>query len=205
TPEKIEEAARFYARSKPAVIQWGNAVDHGVNSFQTARAISILRAITGNLDVPGGDLLPSYPLAGQGASDITLRNRIGSQVWAKRIGAEQNQLSLFRRVLPKSLINAIIDENPYPVRGLYVHASNPLMTYTNADRTYQALKKLDFLAVSDFFMTPTAALADIVLPAATFLEYDSVVAPPYYPFAQVQQKSGTGDLPSSGHGGLIFY
>lgn len=187
-PEKIEEAARFYARSKPAVIQWGNAVDHGVNSFQTARAISILRAITGNLDVPGGDLLPSYPLAGQGASDITLRNRIGSQVWAKRIGAEQNQLPLFRRVLPKSLINAIIDENPYPVRGLYVHASNPLMTYTNADRTYQALKKVDFLAVSDFFMTPTAALADIVLPAATFLEYDSVVAPPYYPFAQVQQK-----------------
>jgi anaerobic selenocysteine-containing dehydrogenase len=79
------------------------------------------------------------------------------------------------------------------------------MTYTNADRTYQALKKLDFLAVSDFFMTPTAALADIVLPAATFLEYDSVVAPSYYPFAQVQQKSGTGDLSSSGHGGRKFY
>jgi anaerobic selenocysteine-containing dehydrogenase len=187
-PEKIEEAARFYARSKPACIQWGNAVDHGVNSFQTARAISILRAITGNLDVIGGDLLPSYPLAGQGASDITLRHRIEPQVWEKRIGAEQNQLPLFRRVLPKSLINAIIDENPYPVRCLYVHASNPLMTYTNAGRTYQALKKLDFLAVSDFFLTPTAALADIVLPAATFLEYDSVVAPPYYPFAQVQQK-----------------
>ena len=187
-PEKIEEAARFYARSKPAGIQWGNAVDHGVNSFQTARAISILRAITGNLDVIGGDLLPSYPLAGQGASDITLRNRIEPQVWEKRIGAEQNQLPLFRRVLPKNLINAIIEKNPYPVRCLYVHASNPLLTYTNAGRTYQALKKLDFLAVSDFFMTPTAALADIVLPAATSLEYDSVVAPPYYPFAQVQQK-----------------
>jgi anaerobic selenocysteine-containing dehydrogenase len=45
------------------------------------------------------------------------------------------------------------------------------------------------MAVADHFMTPTAALADIVLPAAMFLEFDSVVAPPYYPFAQIQQKA----------------
>ena len=57
----VEEAARCYARANPACIQWGNAVDHGVNSFQTARALSILKAITGNIDVPGGDLIPSYP------------------------------------------------------------------------------------------------------------------------------------------------
>lgn len=187
-PEKINDAAVFYACSKPASIQWGNAVDHGVNSFQTARALAILRAITGNLDVPGGDVLPSYPLAGQSVPDITLRDRIKPQVWEKRIGADQKQLPLFQRVLPKNLVKAILDETPYPIRCAYVHASNPLLTFTNAERTRRAFEKLDFLAVSDFFMTPTAALADIVLPAATFLEYDSVVAPPYYPFAQVQQK-----------------
>lgn len=187
-PEKINDAAVFYACSKPASIQWGNAVDHGVNSFQTARALAILRAITGNLDVPGGDVLPSYPLAGQSVPDITLRDRIKPQVWEKRIGAEQKQLPLFQRVLPKNLVKAILDETPYPIRCAYVHAANPLLTFTNAERTRRAFEKLDFLAVSDFFMTPTAALADIVLPAATFLEYDSVVAPPYYPFAQVQQK-----------------
>lgn len=163
-------------------------MDHGVNSFQTARALAILRAITGNLDVPGGDVLPSYPLAGQSVPDITLRDRIKPQVWEKRIGADQKQLPLFQRVLPKNLVKAILDETPYPIRCAYVHASNPLLTFTNAERTRRAFEKLDFLAVSDFFMTPTAALADIVLPAATFLEYDSVVAPPYYPFAQVQQK-----------------
>jgi anaerobic selenocysteine-containing dehydrogenase len=187
-PEKINDAAVFYACSKPASIQWGNAVDHGVNSFQTARALAILRAITGNLDVPGGDVLPSYPLAGQSVPDITLRDRIKPQVWEKRIGADQKQLPLFQRVLPKNLVKAILDETPYPIRCAYVHAANPLLTFTNAERTRRAFEKLDFLAVSDLFMTPTAALADIVLPAATFLEYDSVVAPPYYPFAQVQQK-----------------
>ena len=188
-PGQIEDAAEFYARSKPAVIQWGNAVDHGVNSFQTARALAILRAITGNLDGPGGDLLPSYPLAGPAAPDITLRDRIKPRMWDNRIAAEQKQLPLFQRVLPKNLIHAIINETPYPIRCAYVHASNPLLTFTNAEQTCRAFKKLDFLAVSDLFMTPTAALADIVLPAATFFEYDSVVAPPYYPVAQIQQKA----------------
>ncbi|MDX2500317.1 MAG: hypothetical protein QNL14_07375 [Deltaproteobacteria bacterium] len=57
---------------------------NGVNSFQTARALAILRAITGNLGVPGGDLLPSYPLAGPAAPDITLRDRIKPRVWDNR-------------------------------------------------------------------------------------------------------------------------
>ena len=47
---------------------------------------------------------------------------------------------------------------------------------------------LDFLVVVDLFMTPTAAVADIVLPSAGYLEFDSIVTPPYYPVAQVQQK-----------------
>jgi anaerobic selenocysteine-containing dehydrogenase len=185
----IEEAARCYARAKPACIQWGNAVDHGVNSFQTARALSILKAITGNLDVPGGDLIPSYPLAGPGAPDISLQNQKSPDLWAKRVGADQKLFPLFQRVLPRSLVKAMLEEKPYPIRSVYVHASNPLLTYTHASRAYQAFKQLPFLAVADFFMTPTAALADIVLPAATYLEYDSIVAPPYYPFVQVQQKA----------------
>ncbi len=186
--DKIKAAAGFYAKAKPACLQWGNAVDHGVNSFQTARALAILKAIVGSLDIPGGDVLPSYPLAGPGAPDIALRNRVTPEVWQRRLGGDQKRFPHFYRILPRNLVNAILTEKPYPIQSAYIHASNPLVTYTNTSRAYQAFKKLGFMAVSDFFMTPTVALADVVLPAATFFEYDSIVAPPYYPFAQVQQK-----------------
>jgi anaerobic selenocysteine-containing dehydrogenase len=187
--EKICNAAELYARTKPASIQWGNAIDHGVNSFQTARALAILRAITGNLDVPGGDVQPIYPLRGLSATDIPLRKRISPNIRQKRVDAGHKRIPLFQRVLPQSLGRAILTQKPYPIHGVYIHASNPLLTFPNTQGAFQALEKVNFLAVSDFFMTPTAAMADIVLPAATYLEYDSVVAPPYYPFAQVRQKA----------------
>ena len=57
----IRDAARLYAASRPAVLQVGNAIDHNGNNFQTARALAILRAITGNLGVPGGELACSQP------------------------------------------------------------------------------------------------------------------------------------------------
>jgi anaerobic selenocysteine-containing dehydrogenase len=187
--QKIVEAARCYARTKPAAIQAGNAIDHGVNNFQTARALAILRTITGNLDVPGGDVRPLFPLTGSALANIALKEKISSAQRQKRIDADQNLIPQFQRALPHNLINAILTEKPYPIQCVYVHAANPLLTHTHTQRTYNALMKLDFLAVADFFMTPTASLADIVLPAATYLEYDSVVAPPYYPFAQVRQKA----------------
>jgi anaerobic selenocysteine-containing dehydrogenase len=74
------------------------------------------------------------------------------------------------------------------VRAAYIHGANPLVTYGNAQETFKAFMGLDFLVVADLFLTPTAALADIVLPSATYLEFDSIVNPPYYPVAQVQQK-----------------
>jgi anaerobic selenocysteine-containing dehydrogenase len=57
---------------------------------------------------------------------------------------------------------------------MYVQVSNPLLTYSQAKETYEALKELDFLVVADIFMTPTTALADVVLPAATGFEFDDL-------------------------------
>jgi len=188
--DAIRETARFYSTNKPCCVQWGNAIDHGLNSFQTARAISILRAITGNLGVPGGDLRCSSPIGAtrSTASELVLRDKMPVEKWEKRVGAEYQLMPTFRRVLPQSLIKAIGEGKPYPVKAMFMQASNPLLTYSKAQKTYKAIKKLDFLAVADQFMTPTASLADIVLPAATYLEFDNIVAPPYYPIAQVQQK-----------------
>ncbi len=188
--EAIRETARFYSINKPACIQWGNAIDHGLNSFQTARAISIPRAITGNLGMPGADLQCSSPIGAtkRAPSELVLRDKMPAEKWEKRVGADYRLMPPFRRVLPQSLIKAILEGKPYPVKAMFIQASNPMITYTNAKETYKALNKLDFIAVADQFMTPTAALADIVLPAATYLEFDNIVTPPYYPIAQVQQK-----------------
>ena len=187
--EQIRQTARTYASLKPACLQWGNAVDHGLNSFQTARALTILRAITGNLDVYGGDLDPLYPLPGAGSVKVTLRDRLPPEQWAKRIDARDHLLPIFQRVLPQNLIRAILENDPYPLRAMYVHASNPLLTFGNSKAVLRALRNLDFLLVTDRFMTPTAALADVVLPAATYLEYDNIIAPPYYPIARIQHKA----------------
>ena len=81
-----------------------------------------------------------------------------------------------------------MEEEPYPIRMAYIQGANPLLCYANAQDTYNALNKLDFIVVSDLFMTPTAALADIVLPAASYLEFDSIAVPSNFPMAQVQQK-----------------
>ena len=188
---KIRAAARLYAASGPAAIQWGNVIDHGPNSFQTARAICILRAITGNLGIPGGEAKPSrFPLRGRRSPELEAWEQMPEAVFKNRAGdASQRPLPMIRYVQPQDIIRAILEGTPAPIRILYNQGGNPLTNYSNAKRVYAALKKLDFFAVAEHFMTPTAAMADLVLPAATYLEYDSLVTPPYsYPVMGVQRK-----------------
>jgi len=68
----------------------------------------------------------------------------------------------------------MLTNKPYPVRAVYCHGSNMLISYANTKEVTQALMKLDFLAVADLFMTDTARIADIVLPAASWMERDYV-------------------------------
>jgi len=185
--DTILTLSRTYALVDKAVIQPGNAIDHGINSFQTSRAISILRAITGKLDRFGCDIEPLYPVPGAGIPEVTLSYKITDEIWRKRIGPDPSMLPWFRRVLPADIIHTLNTETPYKLSCVYITGANPLLTFSNAGNAYKALQKADFLVVSDRFMTPTAKLADIILPPATFLEYDSVVAPPYYSDAGVQQ------------------
>lgn len=195
--EKIIEAARLYATTKPASIQDGNAMDDDLNSVQTARAIAILRAITGNLGVPGGDidwadlplgLKPTYAPGQKEASSFTLDEKMSEDQREKMIGADGGFAPVpMTRIVPSQLLGkAILSKEPYPVKVLCVHANNPLMTWANAQEVFKALMALDFLYVSDQFMTPTAELADIVLPAATYLEVNGVAF--RSPFVHVRQK-----------------
>lgn len=185
----IRETARLYARNKPAVIEIGNATDHTMNSMQASRALCILRAITGNFCIPGGELnWARPPVIDSRSPQLELREQMPPEKWNNRLDAEYKMIPLLRQVLPQNYVKAVLENNPYPVRASYVQGTNPLMAYSNARQTYEAFMKLDFSVVADFFMTPTAALADIVLPVASYLEYNSIAEASLPPLMCCQQK-----------------
>ncbi|MBN2686928.1 MAG: molybdopterin-dependent oxidoreductase [Deltaproteobacteria bacterium] len=168
----IRETARLYATTKPAVIQWGNPIEHTNNTFDATRALICLMAITGNLAVPGGNVA---------AYDPKIMG-LGPFVRADLIPDKRKEMiSAYHRVIPRLMTiapsyfkKAILEEVPYPVKGFYAMCSNGMMSYADSRETYEAFMKLDFIAVADLFMTPTAAMADIVLPVATQFEINDI-------------------------------
>jgi anaerobic selenocysteine-containing dehydrogenase len=177
--EKIVAAARLYATTRPACMQWGNGLDQHTNGFQTSRTIHCLSAITGNLDISGGDVAWVPPegvktFGGHGNFDLTLRDRITPEIKAKMLGVGKYKVMDGATMHPRALLDAIMTGQPYPVKALFVMGSNTLLNQTDSIRTAEAFKKVDFTVVTDMFMTPTAQLADIVLPASSWLENDEV-------------------------------
>jgi len=187
--DTIRKIARFYATTKPACIAWGNGIDNNINNFQSARAISILRAITGNIGKPGGDIewTPAGVLP-KNSPDLRLDAALSSDQRSKWLNVNTGMLKNFFYALPQSIVKATLESDPYPVRAAFIQGGSLLHTYTNALNTYEALKSLDFLVVTDFFMIPTAELADIVLPVGTFLEIDHIHPSECLPAASIIQK-----------------
>jgi anaerobic selenocysteine-containing dehydrogenase len=162
--ETTRQIARIYSTSVPATITQGVSLDHCTSGVETSRAISILIAITGNLDTRGGN---TYNLPLQQASlrikgNVSLDEAIGIRypIFGKFTGETTS--------VP--VPDAVVTERPYPVKALIVQGSNPVLTWPNTQKVIDAFKKLDLLVVSDLFMTETAKLADVFLPAATFFE-----------------------------------
>ncbi|MBU2499262.1 MAG: molybdopterin-dependent oxidoreductase, partial [Proteobacteria bacterium] len=172
TPKLIRKGARLYASSRPAAIQWGNPIEQNIHAFDTVRAILCLMAVSGNLDVEGGNVQSNEPeILGLGQfvrSDLLPSKR------TEMLHASHGTIPKMMTVPPAYFRRAILEGVPYPVKGAYLQGTNPLLAYADSRMTYDALMKLDFFAVADIFMTPTAALADIVLPAATTFEFDDI-------------------------------
>ncbi|MFH1349995.1 MAG: molybdopterin-dependent oxidoreductase [Pseudomonadota bacterium] len=170
--EDIKRSARLYANAGSGCILWGNALDHTVNSVQTARALLILMALTGNLDRPGGNIQPLSPkLVRPGEFMLIDKYKTLSQ---KMIGKDFRLSSMLGFVPMHRAIKAILHEDPYKIALAYIQGTNPLMGYPNVRETFEAFEKIDFLVVAELFMTPTAQLADIVLPVATHFEFNDL-------------------------------
>jgi anaerobic selenocysteine-containing dehydrogenase len=176
---QIVKAAKTYAANKPSILEWGLGIEQNANSLQTVRAIAIIRALTGNIDIPGGDIigmniLKSYPV---------LKDKLPPEMLKKRLGSEHYKLlGGWRAFMPSAhiptLFKAMRTGEPYRVRALLIFGNNPLITVANSREAYESLKNLEFLVVTDLFMTPTAAIADYVLPAAYWPEVEQIIGYP---------------------------
>jgi anaerobic selenocysteine-containing dehydrogenase len=170
-PADILRFARVYASARPAHLDVGNAVERHSNAGGALRALMILRALSGNLDVPGGHVLGSgLPLAGMHLSSHR-------PTGVRTLGAERYPLfSEYAQSVPGDvLVDAMLTGAPYPVKAALVMGTNPMLTYPNTARIQKALAQLDLLVVMDLTMTPTARLADIVLPAASASERTQLI------------------------------
>jgi len=177
--DDIIKAARMYATNSPAsiYIRLGSGAQQ-VNATQTCRTVSILVGITGNVDAEGGNLL-YYRTFREALFWQTYLMFWGikppAAVNEKRIGAKDYPLMHKRAICDvPGTIRAMDDGR---VRGLWCVANNLIVAEMGNRNIWDILKnKLEFIFVSDFFMTPTAELADIVLPAAFYPECDLLVA-----------------------------
>ncbi len=196
-PEQIRTAARMYATNTPGCIQWGCTWDQiGRASTTGSHAIALMRALTGNLDVPGGDGMPGPALNFLTDEEMELNELLPEEQRAKQISRfkltswpgysliSDTAKRTWGKTLPTewfceahgpSVFKAILTGDPYPVRALICNATNPVNSYGDAKMTLEALKKCEFLVVVDYWMTPTALFADYVFPAAGALERPTIV------------------------------
>lgn len=157
--DQIRRVARVIATTKPMLIDSGNGLDMHARSVDSARMVAMLMALTGNLDVPGGNCFLSHPPL---ARYPTLEPR------GRPIAAAQ--YPLFPGAAFPAVTDAMRSDAPGAPRAMLVYHGNPLLSNANERSMRQALGKLEFLLVSEMFMTATAELADLVLPDTSPLE-----------------------------------
>ena len=167
-PDAIRDASILYATTRPACIIDGNGLDMQINVFDHTRAVCMLRGLAGNIDRPGGDLIPQ-PVP---VRNIQLKDRLPEDV--QPITCDYPLFNRFDEVwgnhAQSSVIDAILKERPYPVKMIVVQSGNPAVTMADSNRVLKALDKLEFMVVIDLFMTRTGEFADVILPASSCFE-----------------------------------
>jgi formate dehydrogenase major subunit len=177
--ETLRDVARLYARSKGSMILWGMGVSQHVHGTDNARCLIALALMTGQIGRPGTGL---HPLRGQnnvqGASDAGLipmmlpdyqhvskpevRARF-EQAWQLPPGTLDEKVGL-------TVVEVMHAIKHGEIKGMYVQGENPAMSDPDANHAREALAALEHLVVQDIFLTETAYLADVILPASAFPE-----------------------------------
>ena len=163
--ETLRGAARMIAEAGAVACYSWSGVGQHTNASQTSRAIALFYALTGCFDAPGGNVLfDTIPTA-----DIRGRELLPPTQLAKAVGGADRPLGPEQQgwITSDDLYRAILEGRPYPIRGMVSFGTNILVSHADSGRGEAALKALDFAVHVDMFMTPSAELADIVLPVNT--------------------------------------
>ncbi len=177
----IREVARLFAQSKGSMILWGMGISQHVHGTDNARCLIALCLMTGQVGRPGCGL---HPLRGQnnvqGASDSGLipmmypdYQRVDDPEANKRFQALWGTKLETKPGL--TVVEIMKEADAGRIRGMYIMGENPAMSDPDAGHARQAMAKLEHLVVQDIFLTETAYLADVVLPATAWPEKDGTV------------------------------
>jgi anaerobic selenocysteine-containing dehydrogenase len=158
--------------ARPVSYYMWSGVGQHTNATQTDRAISTLMALTGSVDAPGGNVQFARPPA----YDVSGGEFMSAEQRAKCIDLKRSTLGPGRNgwTGTDALYAAIMDGEPYRIRGLFGFGRNFIVNHADGDRGAQALAQLEFHVHSDVVMTPTAAFADIFLPVNTPWEREAL-------------------------------
>jgi anaerobic selenocysteine-containing dehydrogenase len=197
--ELIAEAARMYAKAECAVIPWTPITDMQISSTSAIRLHSILRAITGNLDIPGGEIFGGFDPNYISESELGNHDMLSQTQRDKQLGSDAHPAYTYRaqdmlsesteRVYgqryadivmgcymanPSATFRAMATEQPYPVKAFFVLGNNALLSYPNQHQILKGMLNQELIVTHELFMTPTAMLADYVLPGDAFSERNHV-------------------------------
>ncbi|MBC7377783.1 MAG: formate dehydrogenase subunit alpha [Burkholderiaceae bacterium] len=185
--QTLREVARAFAKAKGAMILWGMGISQHVHGTDNARCLIALVTVTGQIGKPGSGL---HPLRGQnnvqGASDAGLIpmmfpnyqrvDNAGAHAWFEDFwGMKLDEKPGYTvvEIMHKALAP---DSDPHKIRGMYIMGENPAMSDPDLNHARHALASLEHLVVQDIFMTETAWLADVVLPASAWPEKTGTVS-----------------------------
>ena len=183
----LREVAREFATTKSAMILWGMGVSQHVHGTDNARCLIALVTVTGQIGKPGSGL---HPLRGQnnvqGASDAGLIpmmfpnyqrvNNDAAHAWFEKFWdtpLDNTPGYTVVEIMHKALAD---DSDPHKIRGMYIMGENPAMSDPDLNHARHAMASLEHLVVQDIFMTETAWLADVVLPATAWPEKTGTVS-----------------------------
>jgi len=192
--DTIVRIARLYAGTKPAALMDCQGPARSAMGEQYNRCASTLCAMTGNVGRPGGSAgggLMGIPIGHMFRMSAIPPGKNPVELDGPKVkGTLDIRLRVAKRIHINKLFDAILKGKtggyPADIKMMWSMCNNYINQTGNSNKAHRALKKLDFLAVNELFMTATARYADIVLPVTTAAERSDLTRPwpsgPYFTF-----------------------